>query len=144
MYRAKEKLLYRFISEVPVFAYDDGQRLSLNSANILIPEIPGLRMRYVLAILNSSAAAFWLAKRFRSVKMLRSYLEALPIPVVPDEVQESVVRKVEHIMSADGGAEDVEALYGALDAEVMRLYGLTDVEAETIRTAMRGKPTFLK
>lgn len=58
MYRAEEKLLYRFISEVPVFAYDDGRRLSLNSANILIPEIPGLRMKYVLAILNSSAAAF--------------------------------------------------------------------------------------
>ena len=45
-----------------------------------------------------------------------------------------------------GGAqgEDVEALYGALDAEVMRLYGLTDVEAETIRTALRGKPSFLR
>ena len=93
MYRAEEKLLYRFISEVPVFAYDDGRRLSLNSANILIPEIPGLRMKYVLAILNSSAAAFWLAKRFRSVKMLRSHLEALPIPVVPDEVQEQIVRE---------------------------------------------------
>ena len=143
MYRAEEKLLYRFISEVPVFAYDDGRRLSLNSANILIPEIPGLRMKYVLAILNSSAAAFWLAKRFRSVKMLRSHLEALPIPVVPDEVQEQIVREVERIMSADRG-EDVEALYGALDAEVMRLYGLTDVEAETIRTALRGKPSFLR
>ncbi|MCD7882875.1 MAG: N-6 DNA methylase, partial [Lachnospiraceae bacterium] len=33
MYRAKEKLLYRFISEVPVFAYDDQQTLSLNSCN---------------------------------------------------------------------------------------------------------------
>lgn len=62
MYRAKEKLLYRFISEVPVFTYDDHQTLSLNSCNIVIPEIDGLEMKYILAILNSSVAAYFISK----------------------------------------------------------------------------------
>ena len=35
-YRSKEKLIYRFISKQLVFAYDDKQILTLNSANIII------------------------------------------------------------------------------------------------------------
>lgn len=52
MYRAPEKLFYRFISETPVFAYDDKQLLSLNSCNILIPHVSGIDMKYILAVLN--------------------------------------------------------------------------------------------
>ena len=39
-YRTKEKLIYKFISKNLIFAYDKHKRLTLNSANILIPEIP--------------------------------------------------------------------------------------------------------
>ena len=41
-YRAKEKLVYRFISKRLVFAYDDKQSLTLNSANILIPNLDNI------------------------------------------------------------------------------------------------------
>ena len=37
-YRVKEKLIYKFISKNLIFAYDNRKRLTLNSANILIPE----------------------------------------------------------------------------------------------------------
>ena len=46
MYRAQEKLLYRFISSQLVFAYDNKQTLSLNSCNIVIPRIPDIKMKY--------------------------------------------------------------------------------------------------
>lgn len=141
MYRAKEKLLYRFICDVPVFAYDDRQRLSLNSCNILIPEIKGLQMKYVLAILNSSVAAYFLSKRFNSVKMLRSHLEELPIAVVSDDVQTTIVRKVERIMNS---SEDVDALYRDLDDDVMEIYGLSGVQAQTVRSALSGRTSFLR
>ena len=36
LYRAEEKLIYKFISKSLAFAYDDQQRLTLNSANIVI------------------------------------------------------------------------------------------------------------
>lgn len=37
-----------------MFAYDDTSSLFLNSANILIPNIPGMSTKTVLAFLNSS------------------------------------------------------------------------------------------
>ena len=74
-YRAPRKLLYRFISDQLVFAYDDRQTLSLNSCNVVIPEIEGLEMKYVLAVLNSRVAQFYFEKSFQSVKVLRSHIE---------------------------------------------------------------------
>ena len=141
MYRAKEKLLYRFISEVPVFTYDDQQTLSLNSCNIVIPEIDGIEMKYILAILNSSVAAYFISKRFNSVKLLRSHIEQMPIPVVPVDVQVSIIKKVDHIMNS---SENIRGLYKDLDNDIMALYGLTVEQIETIHTALSGKTLFLK
>lgn len=141
MYRAKEKLFYRFISEVPVFAYDDLQRLSLNSCNIVIPEIDGLRIKYILAILNSSVAAFFITKHFNSVKLLRSHIEQLPIPFVSLDVQLAIIKKVDRIMNS---TENISDLYRDLDDDVMSLYGLNCYQSNTIRLALRGKSMFLK
>jgi len=49
-YRADEKLVYKFISNKPVFAYDNSQSLTLNSANILIPEIRDYPLKAILAL----------------------------------------------------------------------------------------------
>lgn len=140
MYRAKEKLLYRFISEVPVFAYDDRQTLSLNSCNIVIPNIDGLEMKYILAILNSSVAAYFISKKFNSVKLLRSHIEQIPIPVVPMDVQVSVIRKVDRIMNS---SENISGLYKDLDSDIMELYGLSTNHSDVIKNALRGKNLFL-
>lgn len=141
LYRAKEKLLYRFISEVPVFTYDDQQTLSLNSCNIVIPEIDGVEMKYVLAILNSSVAAYFISKRFNSVKLLRSHIEQMPIPIVPADRQTAIVKKVDRIMNS---SENISGLYEDLDSDIMALYGLTVEQINTIHTALNGKTLFLK
>lgn len=141
MYRAKEKLLYRFISEVPVFTYDDQQTLSLNSCNIVIPEIDGIEMKYVLAILNSSVAAYFISKRFNSVKLLRSHIEQMPIPIVTADRQTAIVKKVDRIMNS---SENICGLYEDLDSDIMALYGLTVEQINTIHTALNGKTLFLK
>lgn len=141
MYRAKEKLLYRFISEVPVFTYDDQQTLSLNSCNIVIPEIDGLEMKYILAILNSSVAAYFISKKFNSVKLLRSHIEQMPIPVVSIDLQTVIIKKVDRIMNS---SENISGLYEDLDNDIMALYGLTIAQIETIQSALTGKNLFLK
>lgn len=140
MYRAKEKLLYRFISEVPVFTYDDRQTLSLNSCNIVIPDIGGLEMKYILAILNSSVAAYFISKKFNSVKLLRSHIEQMPIPVVPMDVQVSIIKKVDRIMNS---SENISGLYEDLDSDIMELYGLPTKHRDVIKNALRGKSLFL-
>lgn len=139
MYRADEKLLYRFISEVPVFAYDNNKSLSLNSCNILIPQIKDMDMKYVLAILNSSVAAYFMNKQYNSVKLLRSHIEALPIPVVDEDTQKGIIGKVDHIMKAE---EDIIGLYEELDQDIMDLYYLTAKHKEIIKAALKGKNYF--
>lgn len=140
IYRAKEKLLYRFISEVPVFAYDNQQTLSLNSCNILIPQMEGMDIKYVLAILNSGVAAYFISKKYNSVKLLRSHIESLPIPKVSAERQSRIIKKVDHIMNSN---ENISGLYEDLDNEIMDLYSLSAQQRETIRTALSGKNLFL-
>lgn len=141
MYRAEEKLLYRFIAEVPVFTYDNQQTLSLNSCNILIPQIEGMNIKYILAILNSSVAAYFINKKYNSVKLLRSHIESLPIPMVSAEKQNDIIRKVDHIMNS---SENISGPYENLDGDIMALYGLTAEQTDIIRTSLRGKASFLK
>ena len=141
MYRAKEKLLYRFISEVPVFAYDDQQTLSLNSCNIVIPEIEGLEIKYILAILNSSVAAYFVTKKFNSIKLLRSHIEQIPIPIASKDIQAAIVKKVDRIMNS---SENISGLYSDLDSDIMALYELTVEQINTIRAALSEKGLFLR
>ena len=85
-YRAKEKLVYKFVSSRLCFTYDDTQSLFLNSANILIPEIEGMSTKTVLAFLNSSLFNFLYVKRFGDLKILKGNLSALPFPkITPDD-----------------------------------------------------------
>lgn len=140
MYRAEEKLLYRFIAEVPVFTYDNRQTLSLNSCNILIPQIEGMNIKYILAILNSSVAAYFINKKYNSVKLLRSHIESLPIPMVSAEKQNDIIRKVDHIMNS---SENISGLYEELDNEIMDIYSLSDIQRKTIYGALAGNNLFL-
>jgi hypothetical protein len=80
IYRADEKLVYKFISNRLVFAYDDKRRLFLNSANILIPYLPTLGIKTVLLFLNSELFQFAYMKMFGEVKVLKGNLCALPFP----------------------------------------------------------------
>ena len=140
VYRADEKLLYRFICDVPVFAYDNSQILSLNSCNIVIPMIPGLSIKYVLAILNSGIVAYWTSKKFNSVKLLRSHIEQIPIPFVSEDVQMSIAKKVDRIMQSE---DDISGLYRELDEEITSLYRLSDENKDVIHQFLDGKNLFL-
>lgn len=125
-YRAKEKLLYRFISNKLIFAYDNEQRLSLNSCNILIPHLEGYDIKYIMAVLNSSVAQFVFAKRFKSIKVLRSHIENIPIPKC--SYQAKIVDLAECLVKNP----DSKELYNLLDGEIAKLYGLAPAEYKTV------------
>ncbi|MEA3497309.1 MAG: TaqI-like C-terminal specificity domain-containing protein [Bacteroidota bacterium] len=79
-YRVKEKLLYKFISKKLVFAYDNKQLLTLNSANILVPKVENYPIKLILALFNSKLYQFIFNKKFNTHKVLRGDLEKLPLP----------------------------------------------------------------
>ncbi|MBQ8633963.1 MAG: N-6 DNA methylase [Lachnospiraceae bacterium] len=132
LYRAPEKLFYRFINKKLIFAYDNTGLLSLNSCNIVIPQIPGLSVKYVLAVLNSSVAQFFFEKKFHSVKVLRSHLEQVPIPMADKETQNEVVELVDKLMVLDETTQEFKENYKCLDRKVAELFSLTQNEFEII------------
>lgn len=80
LYRAKQKLIYRFISSDLVFYCDFDQRLILNSVNMLVLNDDFPVSGEVLARYLSSNFINWLFKTlFQTHKVLRSDLEQLPI-----------------------------------------------------------------
>ena len=89
-YRAKEKLVYKFVSNHLCFTYDDHQRLFLNSANILIPEVDGMSTKTVLAFLNSALFNFLYTKRFNDLKILKGNLSTLPFPKIDDKMNKTL------------------------------------------------------
>lgn len=128
LYFAPEKLIYRFISDSLVVAYDDQQILSLNSANVVRPRIAGFSMKYVLGLLNSSLLNFYFQQSFKSIKVLRSHLEALPLRDTNPEQKAEVENLVDLLIE---GRQDVQT---KLDELVFVIYALEDREIEWFRT----------
>lgn len=141
-YRAKEKLLYKFISSQLVFAYDNNQTLSLNSCNILIPKITDLNIKYIMSILNSRVAQFIFKKEFNSIKVLRSHIESIPIPLINTTTQNKIISFSDKLIKGLE-IEETEALYEELDYAICNLFKLNDSEIKTIKNAVDGENKFL-
>lgn len=141
-YRADEKLLYRFISNQLVFAYDNKQTLSLNSCNILIPRLENLNIKYIMAVLNSSVAQFYFKKQFNSIKILRSHIEQVPIPAVDARTQGRIISLVDSLLKEDN-QNKLFALYEKIDEEIFSLFNLTPLEISLIKESLSGENLFL-
>ena len=126
-YRAKEKLIYRFISKYLVFAYDDQQKLTLNSANIVIPKIPGYSIKVIAALLNSSLYQFIFQKKFSSIKILRSYIEQMPLALWSQKTFDDIIKLADKIIAEEDKFE-------ILDNYIMEQFFLTKEEINHIKS----------
>lgn len=125
-YRAEEKLIYRFISKYLVFAYDDKQKLTLNSANIVIPKIPNYPIKVIAALLNSSPYQFIFQKKFSSIKVLRNHIEQMPLPLWDREIFNNIIKLVDETIENNGKFE-------ILDDYIMKQYSLSLEEINYIK-----------
>lgn len=96
-YRQSPKLIYRFICKELVFVVDYESRLTLNSANILIPKLKDYKIEVVAKILNSKLIQYYYAKKFNSIKVLRSALEDIPFP----KADKQLLKKIENETSVE-------------------------------------------
>lgn len=125
LYRAPEKLVYRFIHKNLIVAYDRQGRLSINSANIIIPRIEGVSIKYVLAVLNSRIAQYFRMVTNPSVKVLRSLLETIPIVVCTPAEENTIVDLVDRIIGSKNPAQ-CRNLYDEIDQKLMNYYKLPE------------------
>ncbi len=133
IYRAPEKLVYRFISNKLIFAYDNHQSLFLNSANILIPNIPHMDMKTVMAFLNSQLFQFMYMKLFHEVKILKGNLSELRFPEITEDENATLVQLVDAVLRGDGSKKE------EIDNFVFSLYDLSDEQIMYIRRVVNGK-----
>ncbi len=133
IYRAPEKLVYKFISNKLVFAYDDSASLFLNSANIIIPNIPSMSIKTVMAFLNSSLFQFMYIRLFGEVKILKGNLIELPFPEISAADNEKIVSLVDEILEGNGAKQE------EIDGYIFSIYGLTDEQIAYLRRMVNGK-----
>lgn len=125
-YRAPEKLVYKFVSGRLCFTYDDKQRLFLNSANILIPEVDGMSIKTVLAFLNSSLFNFLYVRRFDDLKILKGNLSALPFPKTTMDDDKRLSSLVDRALQGDASALE------EIDKVIFDLYQIDSEEIKII------------
>ncbi len=129
-YRAKEKLIYKFISSDLVFAYDNEGSLTLNSANILIPEIKNYHIYVILGFLNSELYNFYFKKKFNTIKILRGHIEQLPFPILNDTDREDLLSCVEKNLQEQEYLE-------ILNNIVYDIFNITNEERVHIKTCLK-------
>lgn len=133
IYRAPEKLVYKFISNKLVFAYDDSSSLFLNSANILIPSIPSMSVKTVMAFLNSALFQFIYLKLFGEVKILKGNLIELQFPEITTEQNNDLTLLVEYVLNGDPSKTAL------IDEYIFSIYSLSYEQVAYIRRTTNGK-----
>jgi len=128
-YRCSEKLIYKYISNRLIFACDKDQCLTLNSANILIPQIDGVGIKVIMALFNSELYQYIFQKKFSSVKVLRSHLEELPVPLLGEPEYQYIIKLVDDIESGSS----VEAL----NEYVYKIFGLKKQDIMHIKSRVK-------
>lgn len=132
-YRADEKLVYRFITDRPIFAYDNTRSLTLNSANILIPKVSGWSVKAMAGLLNSDAVVFFYKRTCGGTKVLKSHLCSIPIPEISQSQHRQILKLVDDAISDDNSA------HAKLQGVINELYSLSETEANQIRESIYGK-----
>lgn len=132
IYNAPEKLVYKFISNHLCFSYDNTNVLFLNSANILLPNIPNMSIKTVLGFLNSDVLKFVYSTKFDDVKILRGNLEQLPFPAITEEDDRFIESAVQSLI--DGR----EAAHEELQNYLYQLFGLSDAQRKHIQKRLYG------
>ena len=132
LYRADEKLIYRFIARYPIVAYDDRQSLCLNSANILIPQLDGISIKSTAALLNSTLYRYYYTTRFSDIKVLKSYLQQLPFPLLTPQQDTTLSNLVSDIQASQYSEEHKQEI----DRIVYSLFGITPSEQAHITAEM--------
>jgi len=128
-YRCSEKLIYKYISQRLIFACDREKMLTLNSANILIPQLDGVDIRVIMALFNSELYQYIFQKKFSSVKVLRSHIEELPVPDLAESEYISILKHVDAIET--GGSVE------PLNEYIYKIFRLSRTEIEHIKCRVK-------
>lgn len=96
-YEANPKLVYKFISKKLVFSLDTEWVFTLNSANIIIPKID-YPIKVITALFNSELYQQIFQKKFNSIKVLKSHIQELPLPILKQQEYDFIEKLFDEII----------------------------------------------
>lgn len=131
IYRAEEKLIYKFISKDITFAYDNNKSLFLNSANILIPNIEGMSIKTCMTFLNSNIFKYIYRRLYGDIKILKGNLMELPFPIISSEENLELEELCERVMKGRTELKDV------INLKIYKIFNLTENEIEYIENTLK-------
>jgi len=130
IYRAPSKLVYKTISKTLRFALDETSSLTSNSANIVIPIIPGYDAITTMSMLNSDLYSFLYIKLFGGVnKIGKEHLMALPFPKLSVPERNKIAKLYQKTLSESSDNE----LQNVIHREI---FDLSDDEISHIRNVV--------
>jgi adenine-specific DNA-methyltransferase len=142
IFESEEKIVVQEIRNITlrqriVATYDRGKFFCLQSTNVinLRKSKQKVELRYLLAILSSTAVNYYFRQRFPGNNHIPSnQLAQIPIPASEKTAQAELVRLVDRILAAKRSdpAAVTSALEREIDQEVYRLYGLTPNEIKVV------------
>lgn len=97
-YEAKPKLIYKFISKKLVFSLDTEWVFTLNSANIIVPKID-YPIKVITALFNSELYQQIFQKKFNSIKVLKSHIQELPLPIFDNDTYHFIENLFDNVVS---------------------------------------------
>jgi len=120
----KPKIIYPDIYEHQSFAFDDKGLCAANTCYFIPTE-----SKWLLAFLNSKVVEFFyahLSMKMRGgyLRAFTEYIERIPIPIVPDEIQD----RLHSLANAAIDGRDRSLIEAEIDDLIYQLYGLTDDE----------------
>ncbi len=128
-YYRQKKIVYRFISDRIICALDEKNSLVLNSANLFIPR--HYPMESVVCLFNNPIYTYLYRKKFHSRKLLKSHLQALPLPILTEEIHAELKLKHSGIVSGDN--------WESLDLLIANIFALSNKEFSYIKESINGK-----
>lgn len=133
-----EKIMVPYRSKTNVFGYTNEPWYFRTDAYSIIAKNDDYKIKYILGILNSKLALFWLYNRGKrkgdTLELFYDPLSRIPIASCPEQLQGEVISLVNEIISekAKDPRSDTHHIEAQVDQLVYKIYGLSAEEIKLV------------
>ena len=123
-----EKIVMQRISKKIIAALDTNQYY-VHSSVVVIKPNEKVKLKYILAILNSNYVDSWLKKNSSNISINIGTVKKVPIPNATKEQQEDIIKLVDEIIESKQATDnaDTSIMENEINKLVNSLYGVTDI-----------------
>jgi type I restriction-modification system DNA methylase subunit len=134
-YYRQNKIAYRFICDKIICIYDTDNSLLLNSANVFISSV--YPMETIVCLFNSVIYTYIFQKKYHSRKVLKSYLQSLPLPLFSGDTHRAFSAFHHKIVMQP--AQNIQELQNEIDNAICKYFSISSKEYSYIQGAVNGK-----